>query len=302
MPIKVTPHLQGLVYDGALHSFWRKTTLRKFLRACKISENFLATWEKDESKREFLDRLFEKLPGHEKGEQAIVRMALFLAEQDAFPDLDGWEESAKMKKKAELAIQNLRNYLTKQQKIHEDEKIRNEARVQFRKYQEELQKQKASIRGLDESLSELSKRLGEGKAGYEFQDWFYDLMDYSGIVYRRPYWHGGREIDGSVTIGDTTYLVELKFTRDQATAPDVSNFLDKVNKKADNTMAVMISISGYSSVAKNEASYPRTPLLLLDHNHIYAVLSGMYQFEYIIERVRRHASQTGEAYLEISEF
>ena len=34
----------------------------------------------------------------------------------------------------------------------------------------------------------------------------------------------------------TTYLVELKFTTDQAVAPDIDTFYKKVTTKADNTM------------------------------------------------------------------
>lgn len=88
----------------------------------------------------------------------------------------------------------------------------------------------------------------------------------------------------------------------QADAPDVDTFFKKVTSKADNTMGVMVSISGYSSVAREEASGDRTPLLLLDHSHFFLVLGGIMSLAEVIERVRRHASQTGEAYLVASEF
>jgi hypothetical protein len=77
-----------------------------------------------------------------------------------------------------------------------------------------------------------------------------------------------------VTVQGTTYLNELKFTTDQARAPDVDVFYHKVQEKADNTMGIMVSISGYSSTAIDAASGPRTPLLLLDHSHLYLLLTG----------------------------
>ncbi len=52
-------------------------------------------------------------------------------------------------------------------------------------------------------------------------------------------------------------------------------------------MGLMVSISGYSSVAIKEASCDRTPLLLLDHNHIYAMLIGTYSFADILRRVKK---------------
>jgi hypothetical protein len=144
--------------------------------------------------------------------------------------------------------------------------------------------------------------LGKQQTGYAFQPWFYDLANYFEVVNRRPYVSSGRQVDGSITVDGTTYLVELKFTREQADAPDVDSLHKKVTSKADNTMGIMISISGYSSTAIKEASGPKTPLLLLDHNHVYLLLSGAITLEELVCRVRRHSSQTGEAYLPTSEF
>ena len=59
----------------------------------------------------------------------------------------------------------------------------------------------------------------------------------------------------------------------------------------------MVSMSGYSSVAIEQASHGRTMLLLLDHGHLYMVLSGVVSFESVVERLRRHASETGRSYL-----
>jgi len=148
----------------------------------------------------------------------------------------------------------------------------------------------------------MTGRMGSQQAGYDFQAWFYDLMDFCEIANRRPYVHDGRQIDGSITHQGTTYLVELKFTREQAAATDVDTFLKKVTDKADNTMGIMLSMSGYSSTAIKSASGPRTPLLLLDHAHVFLVLTGSMEFRAVLERVRRHSSQTGEAFLKAEHF
>ena len=67
-------------------------------------------------------------------------------------------------------------------------------------------------------------------------------------------------------------------------------------------MGIMVSISGYSSVAIKDASGSKSTLLLLDASHLYLFLSGSMSFADIISRVRRHASQTGEAYLPTNKF
>ncbi|HDY4955864.1 TPA: hypothetical protein RQ538_005003, partial [Klebsiella pneumoniae] len=90
--------------------------------------------------------------------------------------------------------------------------------------------------------------------------------------------------------------------KSQSDATDIDSLKAKVSKMADNTMAVMISVSGYSSVAIKESSGSRTPLILLDFNHLYLFLSGGMKFDEIITRIRRHSSQTGEAYLPVNLF
>jgi len=302
MKTRLTPYYISLVYDAALKSFWRKKALRKFLRECGISERFLSTWDDSESKREFLDRLFDKLLESDKGRSALLRISGFLMEQKTFPDLKNWEDSDKKIKDAHDAVTKLRIYHKQQQEEIEKSIEKEKIKKEFRKRQNEITRTQQSLLKLNERLNELAKKLSTQKAGYEFQDWFFDLLDFYEIVNRRPYVHKGRQIDGSITLEGTTYLVELKFTSEQAGANDIDSFYRKVTSKADNTMGIMVSISGYSSVAIQEASGERTPLLLMDHSHLYFVLSGTMDMRDLIERIRRHASQTGEAYLSPKDF
>jgi len=302
MKSRITPHFQDLISDAALKSFWRKKSLRKFLRNCGIAESFLSTWASDETKRDFLDRLFAELPRNDKGRACLVGMAKFLAEQKAFPDLENWEDSSLKIKNAEAAVRQLRTYCEKQEDQLESDARAKLIREENKKRQQETLQTKLNLNKLSDKLTELSKRIGSQEAGYEFQRWFYDLLDYSEIQNRRPYIHEGRQIDGSLTLSGTTYLVELKFTSDQADAPDVDVFRRKVTSKADNTMGVMVSISGFSSIAKSAGSGERTPVLLMDHSHLYLVLQEIMSMEEVIERIRRYASQTGESFLNASDF
>ena len=176
------------------------------------------------------------------------------------------------------------------------------AKQEFAKRQQEVTRSQQTLQKLNDRLNQLGRELGSQEAGYKFQEWFYDLLDFSEIPNRKPYVHNGRQIDGSLTVSGTTYLVELKFTSEQASASDIDTFHRKVTSKADNTMGIVVSISGYSSVARQEASGERTPLLLLDHGHIFLILGGIMGLGDVVDRVRRHASQTGEAYLSASDF
>jgi hypothetical protein len=229
-------------------------------------------------------------------------MAVSLSEQVKFPDLEGWEDAQAKIRSAKEAIVALRHYLNIQKERADDAKTREEARKAAHQRMQETIKKRQTLESLSEQLRELSKQIGTAEAGYRFQDWFFDVVDFFEMTNRRPYTSGGRQIDGSVTIEGTTYLTELKFTKEQAAAPDVDTFLAKVNDKADNTMGIMVSMSGYSSTAIEQASGRKTPIILLDHGHIYLALSGSWTLEEVVSRVRRHASQTARAFLPAAEF
>lgn len=302
MAILVTPHLVTLTHEAALKSFWRKETLRKFLRNCHINESHLATWTAEESKRDFLDRTFTSLLRSDKGKAVIGEMAFALAEQTTFPDLRTWEDSEIKIAAAKLAIAELKS-LIKQQ----DEKVRNEreieaAKAKARAEKAVVQRERMDLGKLQQRVADLHPKMGTAPGGYAFQDWFYDLIDFAEIENRRPYVTAGRQIDGSVTLDGTTYLVELKFTETQAGAPDIDIFRSKIESKADNTMGLFISMAGYSSVAIDGASGKKTTMLLLDASHIYMVLTGGMSLGEVIRRVRRHASQTGESHLPVASF
>lgn len=302
MAAKITPRLIELTYEAALKSFWRKEALRKFIRASQISESHLSTWAAEESKRDFLDRTFQKLHASDRGKALIFQMARNLSEQTTFPDLRNWEDAAQKTADATKSVLELKAYLKSQ-----DEEIRNEREIAEAKERasnerQRIQRSLTDKTKLQQRLDALHTAVGTQHGGYDFQGWFYDLLDYCEIQNRRPYVSNGRQIDGSLTIDGTTYLVELKFTGNQADATDIDSLRAKVEDKADNTMGIMVSISGYSSVAIAGASGRQTKLLLLDAMHLYLFLSGSMPFSEIILRVRRHASQTGEAYLPVASF
>lgn len=299
---RITPRLIELTYEAALKSYWRRSALKKFLLASHINKTFLSAWANDESKRDLLDRLFPKLQATDNGKSVILQMARSLSEQDTFPDLKNWEDSKQKTQEAHDAVLELKKYLKQQNEEIKSEKERKEALDRARERRERIQRSLTDKAKLQQRLDEMFSKVGTREGGYEFEDWFYELLDFCEIINRKPYRIDGRQIDGSLTYEGTTYLVELKFTGKQSVATDIDSLKAKVNKMADNTMGIMVSISGYSSIAISEASGAKTPLLLMDFNHLYMFLSGVMDFGEIVSRIRRHASQTGEAYLLVSKF
>lgn len=298
----ITPRLIELTYEVALNSYWRKNALRKFLRASRISDNFVSSWGHDESKRELLDRLFQKLLTTDKGKAVIFQMARSLSEQTSFPDLRNWEDSDEKIQIANKSVLELKHYLKKQDENLKNEKQKKEVQERYREERVKTQRSLTDKTKLKDNLESMFSKLGTQEGGYSFEKWFYELLDFCEITNRKPYKTDGRQVDGSLTLEGTTYLVELKFTKNQADATVIDSLKAKVNKVADNTMGIIISMSSYSSVAIKDASGSKTTLLILDANHLYLYFSGALTFSDIILRIRRHVSQTGEAYLPVNKF
>jgi hypothetical protein len=138
MKTRLTPHYINLVYEACLKSFWRRKALAKLLTQCGVSEGFFGRWEPDESKRDVLDRLFIELPKTDSGRSVLVRMTSFLMEQDSFPDLQGWEDSAQKIKDAHDAVARLRTYHLRQQDEIQSDEDKLKAKQEFQKRQTEI--------------------------------------------------------------------------------------------------------------------------------------------------------------------
>lgn len=297
MAEKLPSHFVELVQDALLKSYWRRKTFRNVLRRNGVAEAFLDGWAEDESKRQLLDRLIPALERAERGHIVIKQLAVHLADQATFPDLIGWADEADKVASAKAAVWALKTYIDRERSKAEVDAARTAIREEAAKQRAEKVASQLDLAKLQAQLTELHPQAGTQAGGYAFEKWFYDFVKFFDVDHRRPYKADERQIDGSVTIEGTTYLVELKFTSNQTGVEDVDSFLAKVNNKADNTMGLFVSMAGYSSVAISQASKPRTPLLLMDASHVFLSLQGLWELPELVSRLRQHASQTSEAYL-----
>lgn len=300
MAEKLPSHFVELVQDALLKSYWRRKAFRNVLRRNGVAEVFLDGWAEDESKRRLLDRLIPALERAEKGHIVIKQLAVHLADQAAYPDLMGWADEKEKVASAKAAVAALKIYIERERSKAEVQAARVAIREEAARQRAEKVASQQDLTKLQIQLTELHPQAGTQAGGYAFEKWFYEFVKFFDVDHRLPYKADERQIDGSVTIDGTTYLVELKFTANQTGVGDIDSFMAKVNNKADNTMGLFVSMAGYSSVAISQASKPKTPLLLLDASHVFLALQGLWEFSELVSRVRQHASQTSESYLAAS--
>lgn len=303
MSKRLSPVFIDLTQDALLKAFWYKPTLRLFLQQHGISESTLAQWHADQTKRAFVVWLFPKLLKSPRGHEVILAIARTLVEMRHFPDLERREDTKYLIPEAQVAVSRLGEQV---QRINESLKEEKDAELRRRRAQEDFERRLTSQKSLEkmqERLNDLVTLVGTQQGGYAFERWFYDLAVYFELDSRPGYVANGRQVDGAITIEGTTYLVETKFTKEPIGSPAIDIFMARIESKADNTMGLFVSMSGFNSGALTEASKQRTPMLLLDHTHIYGlILRGVMTLPQVVSRIKRHASQTGRAYLAGSEF
>ncbi|MGL4594241.1 MAG: restriction endonuclease [Thermoguttaceae bacterium] len=303
---KLSSALIELIRDACWKAFWRHNALKMFLQQHAISANVLSTWDISETKKEFIDRLFSELLGliNNSGHKIILNMGFSLAEMNHFPDLENQEDSTNKIKAATDAVARLKQEIDKINHNKETGIKRAFDRKREQDNLEKIQSKNSSFESLKKRLDQLASNIGTQQAGYDFEKWFYDLATFSEIQARPPYKDtNGRQIDGSITLDGTTFLIEAKFQQNPAKADDVDSFFAKIERKADNTMGIMIAMSGFDEGAKRAASKDRTTLLLMDHSHLYSlVLNKAMTLAEVVNRIKRHASQSGESYLDVKNF
>jgi hypothetical protein len=303
MSKRLSPSFIELMHDALLKAFWYKPTLRLFLQQHGIKDSVLAQWHADQSKRDFIAWLWPQLVKTDRGHEAILDMARSLSDMQHFPDLERKEDTKVRIPEAKQAIDRLREQVLK---VNETLQETKEAALRRKAAQEEIMKRLAaqqSLVKLQQQLTDLTPQLGTQEGGYAFEKWFYDLAIYFELDARPGYKADGRQIDGAITIEGTTFLLETKFTKEPIGSPDVDTFMAKIESKADNTMGLFVAISGFNGGAIKAASKPKTPMLLLDHSHIFnLILRGVMRLPHVVSRIKRHASQTGQAHLPASDF
>lgn len=306
MKKKLSPYFIDLAQDACLKSYWRKEALRTFLSQHGVTQNFLLSWKEDETKANFLRRMFSALVARKDltGHKVILNMASSLVEMKSFTDLTGWPDSHEKIQNAHRAVEKLKIELNKLNDQLSTEKIKEET---IKKSQEERTKSQIAIQTLEKfqlRLQELLKDIGSQNAGYSFEEWLYEFAVFHDILARKSYRDkDNRQIDGSLTIDGVTFLLEAKFTRNPVGSQDIDVFFNKVRKKADNTMGLMVSINGFLPDAINTASCDRTFLILLDGSHFFNIIfQQKMTFKEAITRIQVHASQTGCSYLSAKEF
>lgn len=134
--------------------------------------------------------------------------------------------------------------------------------------------------------------------GYLFETFLNDLFEFEGLDPRRSFRLVGEQIDGSFNWRSRTHLVEAKWTQAPAAGLEFGAFNYKLDGKTVDTRGLFVSVHGYSTDAiKGVNGKGALKFVCIDGAHLMRALSTDDGLVPILERIWRHADETGEAYL-----
>jgi len=155
------------------------------------------------------------------------------------------------------------------------------------------------------AASALARRLVEVSAmnnpqarGYAFEKFLKDLFDEYGLSGRASFRLVGGQIDGSLSLGGNTYLLEAKWTNAPVDAATLRAFNAKVEDKARWSRGLIVSQSGFAATGL-EAFGRGKSVVCIDGLDLHEVLSHRLDLADVLALKVRHAAETGEAFVRV---
>jgi hypothetical protein len=204
-------------------------------------------------------------------------------------------ESLKAKIKADQQEQ-------KQKQEAEADRQRQNARSTERVREAERAKRQAERDGLRDRFVGLMAEANAQRRGYLLETFLNDLFEHEGLDPRGSFKLIGEQIDGSFAWRGRTALMEAKWTKEPVAGADFGAFSYKIEGKTADTRGLFVSINGYSTDAiKGMNAKGSLKFVCIDGAHIMRALVSYEGLQPILERVWRHADETGDSYLPVSE-
>ncbi len=299
MKKKIEPAAIHALREALTYVYWYKNDLKKFLLSAVPIPSILAQIDWDgNNKRDtvamIVGHLEKSQDRHQDNLLSLMSSVAAMKDFSHLRRLDGGEQKVK---DAEGAVKALRAYTAGYQKNIDDMEKRAAA-------QEKNAEQIKRVQATEARLEEMKKDFfaiitAEPHArGYKLEKFLRELFELYDMDPKASFKLVGEQIDGAFTFDPNDFILEAKWEKTPLPRGPLDIFQAKVQGKLDNTLGLFISINGFSEEAiQTYSPSSRKLALLMDGNHLNAVIDGRVPLPELLRRIRRHASQTGEVYL-----
>ena len=299
---RITPAALNALKEALTHIYWYRDDLKRFLNHTFSNPRILSGINWSDYKRNIAARVIDLLASDQSlYQEDLINLINAVADIDDFRHLEALDDGKDKAKKAKEFVSALRKYANS----HTD----------FVNEKDKIAERKLSSQAAIEKLTAVGEKLTDLKGlyydllsspdrqsrGYQLEKLLGDLFTLFDLDPKASFKITGEQIDGSFSFEGLDYLIEAKWQGKLVNASDLYTFAGKLGGKLDNTLGLFISIEGFSEDAVTAYSGGRKLMILMDGSDLMAVLENRIDLTQILLRKRRHASQTGNIYLKVSE-
>jgi len=291
-----SPALIQCLSDALLASFWYKGDLRSFLLRAGIPETVVARldWSRDSPKRATLRALFDRLATQpDRGTAVISKLMDSVVEQDTFEHLQRLDDGKRKVDDARRAVELLKDKIGARSVVERAERARGEQRTASAQRQAALVARQQDSQALQNEFENLAMMRGEQARGLAFEPFLRRLFTLHDLDPRGSYTVPGEQIDGSIRLDSTLFLIEARWRSAAATPADIGAFKAKiVEGKLNNTLGIFISMNGFTEEAIRHAGLGERVVILVEGVDLTPAIQGHVD---LVEMLRRKVRSAGEA-------
>jgi hypothetical protein len=285
--------------------YWYKADLRSFLARALNEPELLARYDWDASyKRAIVSELIDFMAARESTYQdELVHLIEEVCDIADFAHLRQLEDGAAKEAAAATAVRALRSHAQGHLQLAEEVRRGRERRVKVKADDADRQAFSGKLDTLRDEYLKMATTddLTPQQRGYELEQFLQELFGLFDLDPKASFRIVGEQIDGAFTFESTDYLLSAKWQRLPVGLEDLDAFKGKVGRKLENTLGLFVSINGFSTTAIPVHQADGPVMLLMDGADLMAVLDARIDLPELLRRKRRHASQTGEPMLPVSE-
>ena len=289
--------------DAMTHIYWKRKDIKAFIYHTIQNKILVTTIDFENSTKEesisiLIDRMVARLDIYYDDFLRLFDAVLHFKD---FSHLKIWDDPETKILKAKNAVEALRKHAEGYFQLKEEKERSEQRRQAYESIQRERQVTREKLARIKNAFMYLSSLQNMSERGYAFEAFLNDLFEYYELDPRRSFKITGEQIDGAFTFENTDYIVEAKWQNESINAGELYKFAGKVSGKLKITMGLFISYNGFSSDSLQVDSPGIKSMILMDGADLIAVLDERIDLTDLLYRKRRHAAETGNIYLKVSE-
>lgn len=298
----ISPAAINALKDALTHIYWTKDDLKRFVYNTITNKAIVNTidWanlKKYESASALIDRMCSR--------QDIYRNDLFALFEQAvnfndFSHLKRWEDAELKIQRAKDAVEALRKQAKGYFDVVEEKKKTEERKKVVQEKVKNTTALKTKLDELNQKFMGIATSSDAQKRGYGLEKLLNELFTLFDLDPKASFKITGEQIDGAFTFKDDDFLLEARWVKQPINAADLYSFAGKINGKRKNTLGLFVSMDGFSNECLQTTSSDLRCLILMDGMDLNAILTDRITLDDLLYRKRRHASETGNIYLNVN--